>query len=406
MKSQLPHNLVRHNSETGRNATVYPAVLAYGFRPFFLLAGIHASIAIPLWGAMLEGLDLAGLALPAHVWHAHEMLFGFVAAAVAGFLLTAVPSWTNRRGYAGAPLAGLVLLWIAGRAVTTIPMDLSPLWIAVIDLAFVPMLALTILPALVRSGNRRNLVFIGLLALLFASNLHFHLSGAVATGPLLLGMNVMLFMLTMLGGRIVPAFTSAALKQQGLEAQIRRYQPLDKAVLIGVGGVLVVDLVFPNGSLALLVAVVTALLLCVQLSKWQGHRTLKIPIVWVLHAAYMWLPVCLALKAAWMIGAPVPGTSWLHALTVGAIATMIMGVMSRASLGHTGRALVAPGGIVVAYYLVTGAALSRVFGLILFPATWALWMVVAAFLWCLAFVLFVVIYAPILCRPRIDGRPG
>lgn len=406
MKSQLPHNLVRHNSETERNATVYPAVLAYGFRPFFLLAGIHASIAIPLWVAMLEGLDLAGLALPAHVWHAHEMLFGFVAAAVAGFLLTAVPSWTNRRGYAGAPLAGLVLLWIAGRAVTTIPMDLSPLWIAVIDLAFVPMLALTILPALVRSGNRRNLVFIGLLALLFASNLHFHLSGAVATGPLLLGMNVMFFMLTMLGGRIVPAFTSAALKQQGLEAQIRRYQPLDKAVLIGVGGVLVVDLVFPNGSLALLVAVVTALLLCVQLSKWQGHRTLKMPIIWVLHAAYMWLPMCLALKAAWMIGAPVPGTSWLHALTVGAIATMIMGVMSRASLGHTGRALVAPGGIVVAYYLVTGAALSRVFGLILFPAAGALWMVVSAFLWCLAFALFVVTYAPILCRPRIDGRPG
>jgi hypothetical protein len=141
---------------------------------------------------------------------------------MAGFLLTAVPSWTNQRGYAGAPLAALVLLWLAGRVVMSIPLGLAPLWAGIIDLAFLPALALMLLPALLRSGNRRNLVFIGLLALLFASNLHFHLNAANSIAPLFMGLNAMMFVLTLLGGRVVPAFTSAALKQLGNDIRIRR----------------------------------------------------------------------------------------------------------------------------------------------------------------------------------------
>lgn len=387
---------------TGR----YPVVLAYGFRPFFLLAGIHAAIAIPLWIAVLHGFDLPSTVLPAQIWHVHEILYGFIAAAMAGFLLTAVPSWTGQRGYAGAPLAGLVVLWLAGRVAMTVPLGLSPLWAGVIDLAFLPALALTLLPALLRSGNRRNLVFIGLLALLFASNLHFHLNGANANAPLFLGLNAMMLLVSLLGGRILPAFTSAALKQLGDDVRIRRYQPLDRAALAAVVGLLLVDLVVADSNYAAVMAAVAAVLLAAQLGQWQGYRTASMPIVWVLHVAYAWLPISLALKSAVMFGAPIPVTSWLHALSVGALATMILGVMSRAALGHTGRPLVTPGPVVLAYWLLPAAALVRVFGPMLMPALDSLWLTTAAVLWCLAFLLYLLVYAPILCRPRIDGRPG
>jgi uncharacterized protein involved in response to NO len=389
-----------------RRQPKYLAVFEYGFRPFFLLAGGHAALTLPLWIALLNGRSPLQTALPAFAWHAHEMLYGFVAAAVAGFLLTAVPSWTGRRGFAGAPLAGLVLLWLAGRLLMTLPLGLAPTWTAIIDLAFLPALALTILPALVRSGNRRNFVFIGLLALLFASNLQFHLHAAADSGTLRLGLNTMLLMVTMLGGRMIPAFTSAGLKQRGLEVRISRKHLLDRAVLLAVAGVLVVDLVDANGWLAAAIAASAALLLTLQLSRWQGPHTLAMPLLWVLQLAYAWLPVCLALKAAMLAGLPIPGNAWLHALTVGAMATMIIGVMSRAALGHTGRELVAPRGIAVAYLLLTGAALTRVFGPILYPPAVLDWYSLSALLWCLAFTLFVIVYAPILCRPRVDGRPG
>lgn len=381
-------------------------LLGYGFRPFFLLAGLHAGLAVPLWIALLQGYGRAQLPVPPLSWHAHEMLFGFVAAAIAGFLLTAVPSWTGQRGYAGLPLLLLVAAWMGGRVVMSAPTGLPPLWIGIIDLAFLPSLALTILPSLLRSGNRRNLVFILLLGLLFAANLQFHLGGALTAEPLKLAMNTMLLMLTILGGRIVPAFTSAALKQQGIEARLRRYQPLDKLALIAVSAVLVIDLVRPGGTAAAIAAAAGAALLGTQLLQWHGHHTLRQPIVCVLHFAYAWLAISLGLKAAVLSGAPIPPSTWLHALGAGAMATMIMAVMSRAALGHTGREIIAPGAIVISYWLLTAAACLRVFGPILWPMAAPRWMVLPAALWMLAFLIFVVVYAPILCSPRIDGRPG
>jgi uncharacterized protein involved in response to NO len=404
MKSKAASQFVELKPGSKPAKSRYPVVLGYGFRPFFLLAGIHAAIAIPLWILALHGIDLPRTALPAPVWHAHEMLFGFIAAAMAGFLLTAVPSWTNQRGYAGAPLAALVLLWLAGRVVMTIPLGLPPLWAGIVDLAFLPALALMLLPALLRSGNRRNLVFIGLLALLFASNLHFHLNAANSIAPLFMGLNAMMFVLTLLAGRVVPAFTSAALKQLGNDIRIRRFQPLDRAALVAVAGVLLVDLVLPGGVYAAFMAAVAALLLALQLGQWQGHRASCMPIVWVLHVGFAWLPVSLAIKSATLFGAAIPATAWLHALTVGAMASMIIGIMSRAALGHTGRPLVTPGPVVVAYWLLTLAALARVFGPMLAPGS--LWLTIAGLLWCLAFLLYLFVYAPILVRPRIDGRPG
>lgn len=404
MTSPSPRHGV--NIESPGRRSRCPAILAYGFRPFFLLAGLHALVAVPLWIAALGGFDLLSPAMPARVWHAHEMLYGFIAAAMAGFLLTAVPSWTNRRGYAGLPLAMLALLWLAGRSVMSLPTGLPPSMVALIDLAFLPALALMILPALLRSGNRRNLVFVALLLLLFGANLHFHLSGADSSRPLLAGINTVLLLITLLGGRIVPAFTSAALKQLGEEARIRRFLPLDKAALAAVGAVLAVDLVMPESQLAAAVALLAAVLLALQLGHWQGHRTLSMPIVWILHLAYAWLPLAFALKAAALAGLPVAAGAWLHAATAGAMASMIVGVMSRAALGHTGRPLIAPRPIVVAYLALAAAAVSRVFGPLLLPTAATSWLQLAALLWCLAFLLYLVVYAPILCRARIDGRPG
>jgi uncharacterized protein involved in response to NO len=216
----------------------------------------------------------------------------------------------------------------------------------------------------------------------------------------------MLVMVTMLGSRMIPAFTSAGLKQRGLEIRIGRNQLLDRAAILAVVGVLVVDLADADGWLAATLAASAALLLTLQLSRWRGPRTRTIPLLWVLHLAYAWLAVCLALKAATLAGLPMPGSAWLHALTVGAMATMILGVMSRAALGHTGRELIAPGGIAVAYLLLTAAALTRVFGPILYPPAALDWYSLSALLWCLCFTVFVIVYAPILCRPRVDGRPG
>ncbi len=393
-------------SRDGRGASRWPAVFAYGFRPFFLLAGIYAAAALPWWIAM----RYLGAPLPARLaplaWHAHEMLYGFVAAAVAGFLLTAVPSWTGRRGYAGAPLAALVLLWLAGRLAMIFVGQPGGLLAAAIDLAFLPALALTLLPALLREGKRRNLVFVFVLALLFASNLQFHLAGAASAAPMRLGLNTMLFLLTLMGGRILPAFTSAGLRARGVEIRIGRNPLLERSVLAAAGAVLAIDLLSPGGMLAAAAAAFGALLLALQLGRWQGHRCFGDPLLWVLHLAYAWLPVSLALKAAALLGLPLPGNAWVHALTAGAMATMIAGIMSRAGLGHTGRALHAPPPMTAAFLLLAAAALARVFGPLLYPAATPWWHALSAVGWSVAFLIFTLVYAPMLLRPRADGKPG
>ena len=390
----------------GNQSSSWPAVLGYGFRPFFLLAGIHAAMAMSGWSIFLQGSSSFMPAIPIMAWHAHEMLYGFILAAVAGFLLTAVPSWTGSRGYAGAPLLGLTLLWVTGRLLISIPLGLPALLVALVDLAFIPMLALTILPALIRSGSRRNFVFLILLGALFAANFRFHLAGASRIEPLLLAINVMLFMVAMVGGRILPAFTSSGLKQRGIDISIRSHPWLDVTALLATIAVVMVDIIIPGSILAAVAATIAAVLLALRLARWQGQRTLRDPIIWILHLAYAWLPMGLALKAAWLFGAPIPDTSWLHALTAGAFSTMILAVMTRATLGHSGRELVAAGLVVIAYYLITIAALIRVFGPMLFAEAWQFWMIASGSLWSLSFILFLVVFAPILCSPRVDGRAG
>lgn len=384
---------------------------AYGFRPFFLAAGLYAVLAIGAWAWMLA----AGLApfggLPPQLWHGHEMLFGFIGAAVAGFLLTAVPSWTGSRGFAGAPLVALSALWLAGRIAFAAAACLPWPVIAAAELAFLPLLAFLIGRSLIRERNR-NFPMLVIVAVLWAIDAWFLWAVAAsdfvqASLALKTGIGVVLLLVTVIGGRIVPAFTANALRARGIAAEITTRKPVEAAAVGAMALTVVVDALAPGHPTAGVVALVAALAQAARLAGWRSLRTLDAPIVWVLHAAYAWLPLGLALKAIHLLaGAPPWAAQWLHALTIGAAATMIMAVMTRAALGHTGRPLVVAPGIAVAYGLLLAAGLVRVFGPALVPASYLATVEAAALLWIAAFAVYVVVYAPILVTERADGKPG
>lgn len=386
------------------------ALLRYGFRPFFLGAGLAAMLLIPWWAVNYAfGVPL-GTAWPPTLWHGHEMLFGFIVAAIAGFLLTAVPSWTGVRGFSGRPLAIVSGLWLLGR----IAIATSQLWplpaVAALDLAFLPALAILVAPPLVRARNR-NTPLLAVLAALWAADAAFYWGLArhddgVSLRALIVGIDIILLLITVIGGRILPAFTSAALKQRGITGAVRAW-PLISVLAIGsMIAVVLSDLFVPDGTVAGVIAALAAIIQAVRLIQWRTLKTLRQPIVWVLHLGYVWLPVGLALKALALLTGAAPAMFWLHALTIGAAATMILAVMTRASLGHTGRPLVADPAIGLAYLLLTAAALVRVFGLAVLRISYPEVILAAALLWTAAFALFTWVYAPMLLAPRADGKPG
>jgi uncharacterized protein involved in response to NO len=383
---------------------------AYGFRPFFLAAGLFAVLAIGAWAwVLLSGSATFG-ALPVHLWHGHEMLFGFVGAAVAGFLLTAVPGWTGSRGFAGAPLLVLTAVWLVGR-VAFAAAGLLP-WpaIAGAELCFLPLLAFLIGRALLRERNR-NLPMLVIIALLWGIDAWFlealrRGDPALASRALATGIGIVLLLLTIIGGRIVPSFTANALRRRGIEAEIRSRTPVETVVIGAMSLAVLVDALFPRHWAAGLVAAIAATAQAIRLAGWRSLRILDEPIVWVLHAAYAWLPLGLALKAVHLLAGAGWATHWQHALAIGAAATMILAVMTRAALGHTGRPLVVTRAIAAAYALLLGAALARVFGPAVAPASYRTTIAVAAALWIAAWAIYVVVYAPILTRERADGKPG
>jgi uncharacterized protein involved in response to NO len=390
------------------------ALFDYGFRPFFLLTGLYAICAVAVWLWVLQsGAWPDGRLQPQH-WHAHEMLFGFVAAAIAGFLLTAVPNWTGRRGFSGRPLMILVGLWFTGRLAMALAISLAgtlpALVVAAIDLAFFPALAAILAPSLIKARRFHNLPFLLILALLFTANLLFHLewlgwAGVGIDAAVPLAVDTVLLVIVVVGGRIVPSFTLNALRKIGTPVTIPPRPWLDGAAIGSVALVLVVDLAAPGTPLAGAAALAAALLHAVRLGRWHGPKTIGEPILWVLHLGYAWIVIGLALKAAWLLAGAEFAALWLHALTIGGFATMILAVTTRASLGHTGRALVAPRPIVLSYLLITLAAAIRVFGPTI-GIDYLAGMAAAGLLWVGAFLLFVIVYAPILVRPRPDGQPG
>jgi uncharacterized protein involved in response to NO len=385
------------------------APFAYGFRPFFLAALVYAPLAVLVWLWTRVAGSLPVQELLPQLWHGHEMLFGFVAAAIAGFLLTAVPSWTGAKGFAGTPLIVLAALWLAGRLVflfaAWVPM---PVLIAA-ELLFFPALLILLTPPLLRARNRNTRLLFVLVALWSADAVYLYAMVRadilLASTVLRVGIDIVLLLITVMGGRIVPAFTGNALRLRGIEAKCRSSSWLEVTVITAMALAIVIDAVAPFHVAAIVVSAVAALAHALRLAGWQGWRTLKDPIVWVLHLAYAWLPVGLALKATFLLTGMPWAMQWLHALTMGAIAMMVVSVVTRASLGHTGRPLAVSRSVAAAYGLLAAAVLVRVFGGVTTGQyEWTLQ--IAGGLWIIAFGVILVTYLPILVRPRIDGRAG
>jgi uncharacterized protein involved in response to NO len=386
------------------------ALFAYGFRPFFWAAGGYALLGIAAWLWIYAAGVLPLRDQPPQFWHGHEMLYGFVGAAIAGFLLTAVPSWTGARGFAGLPLVTLAMLWLAGRlafaAIGVLPIAL----VALCELLFLPALIGLVAPPLVRARNRNTpfLLVLGAIWLSDAVYMYALLQGdaPLARNTLLVGIDIVLLLITVIGGRIVPAFTASGLRNRGVAADIRSSRWADGIAIAAMLAIVLVDVFAPWQPIAGAVAAAAAVAHAWRFAGWRSLRTLREPLVWSLHLAYAWLPLGLAMKAAYQLTGASWAAFWLHALTIGVAASMILAVMTRAALGHTGRALAAAKPIAVAYVLLSLAALVRVFAPSVAAAGYQWTIIAASVLWMAAFGLFLMTYTPILMRPRIDGRPG
>jgi uncharacterized protein involved in response to NO len=282
--------------------------------------------------------------------------------------------------------------------------------IAAADLSFFPVLGFLVARPLLNLRNRNALLFIVLVAL-WLTDLVFHVAlarenPALAAHALIIGVDIVLTLVTVIGGRIVPAFTAAALRHQGVQGAVQSRLVLTVLAIVAMVLVTVGDIFWPDSQVAGVIAAIAATIQGMRLLQWRTLRTLRQPIVWILHLAYAWLPIGLALKAAAMLGGYAIAAFWLHALTIGALATMVSAVMTRASLGHTGRPLVVHPLITISYALLTAAAIVRVFGLSGFGLSLTSVVVWSALFWTTAFALFVGVYLPILWGPRADGKPG
>lgn len=402
----------KHAEISPHSASHQSVVLfSYGFRPFFLLAGLWAIVPMVtlLWSLSVQSWPVD--TIPLFRWHAHELIFGFVSAAIAGFLLTAVPSWTGQQAVAGTRLMALVVVWVVERIVVSPLVDLPDALALPLEIAFLPALAVALVVPLIRAKKMANAVFLLFLSVLFAADLLFHgqihgLIGNLPFDSLRLALNMVLLMVVIIGGRIIPAFTQNALHQLGRPAQTAAPSWLNAAAVSVVALVVIADVFVQDSIFSGLLAAVAALLLLGRLAHWQGHRTLDVPLLWALHLGYGWIVVGLTLKALWLLTATHWAINWMHALNSGAFGTMILAVMTRAALGHTGRALEASKAIAVAYFLVSFAAATRVWGTVAFPAYFWNSIYVAGGLWVTGFAIYLFVYCPVLLGPRADGKLG
>jgi len=387
-----------------RMAAAHP-FLRGGFRPFFFGGATWALIAIALWLCMLSGLVSPPTRFEPTAWHRHEMLFGFVGAAVAGFLLTAIPNWTGRLPIAGKPLLALFGLWAMARLAVLFS-SLVGLWTAaVLDVGLFVSLAILAAREVVASKNR-NVPIVGLVLLFgIADAADYAEAGGLIRGELgwRMGIALVILMISLIGGRIIPSFTRNWLVKRGVKRLPTQPQSLDLLVIAATALALLFWLVFPDERLTGWMLVLAAMAQALRLSRWGGHRTLSDPLVLVLHVGYAWVPVGLFLLGLSVAGSAVPRSAGIHALTAGAMTTMILAVMSRASLGHTGRELKASSSTAASYLCVTLGALLRVLAS-LGVGPYALMLNLAGALWGAALLLFVVVYRPILWGPRVGEQ--
>ncbi len=378
-----------------------PVLLSVAFRPFFLLAAIWAAASMGLWLAALTGASW--LPAPGPAWHAHELLFGVVAAAAAGFALTAVATWTGTPALAGWPLLGLVLLWLAGRLIWLITGG-PTLVTAGVNLMFLPAVCLALLSRLLPAGNRRNYPLALILLVFTAAQATWYFGPAWQQLGVSAGMLTVAAMISLIGGRITPAFTRNWLRAHQRLETVRDFPALEIA---NVGALLLAAVAILLGMTGLTagLTLIAAAAAAARCTGWNSGRILGEPLLWVLHLAWLWLVLGLLLNGLTGLGLLPMSLGW-HALGAGTIGTILIGVMTRVSLGHTGRPLVLPQGSTFLYVLITLAALSRV-GSAAFPALNTLPMLAfAAIAWFAAWIGFLLLFAPMLLSPRPDGRPG
>jgi len=373
-----------------------------GFRPFYLLAAAFAAISVPLWLARYLGMAQVLQRVDLN-WHMHEMVFGFAIAVIIGFLFTAARNWTGlwtpRRGH----LAALAGVWIAGRVAM---LCAPPLLAAVVDLLFLPLAAWPLYRVLTRTNSKRNYFLLGLLGLLTALNLAFHaaLLGWIDTSAMTAiqaAILVVVMIESVIGGRVIPGFTANAIP--GVKPVTNEKQ--DRLCLALTALAALAWAVSLPAPLAAALAFAAACAQLIRLAGWKSLRTLGNPLLWILHVSYAWIPLGLLLMALAKLGL-LPASAAFHALAVGSMAGLIVGMITRTALGHTGRSLTAGNSERIMYLLVQAGAIARVLAAFNPLGAGAVLLTVAAVTWSGAFLLYVAVYGPYLLRARADGREG
>ena len=381
-------------------------LFSYGFRPFFLGAAIWALVAIAVLLGSLANVFFFFSNYGALAWHGHEMLFGYASGVVAGFLLTAVPNWTGQLPVAGWRLASLFVLWCLGRLAFLTIGTVGALTAAVIDSVFLPILIVVMSVEIVIGRNWRNLAPLALAALLAAANIVFHVNvlvtGAPSLGPRM-GVAALVALVILIGGRITPSFTHSWLLRARSPVLPAPFDIADKLALLASGLALLTWIALPGAKLTAFLFLLAATALVVRLSRWQGPRTWNEPLLFVLHLGYGFVPLGFLLGAINILfPGGLEGTAALHAWTVGAIGLMTLGVMTRATRGHTGRELAASPVTMAIYGTMIAAALLRIAAGI-FPDYYMPLLGAAGAAWSMAFMLFLIEYAPMLLRPRLQS---
>ncbi|MEJ2230755.1 MAG: NnrS family protein [Nitrospirales bacterium] len=380
-----------------------PAFFSYGFRPFFLSAALFAGVAIPAWILILAGPNNWNFFYAPREWHVHEMIFGFLPAVIAGFLLTAMPNWTERPPIKGITLMLLWSLWLAGRLVIAIPW--IPLLIsAIVDGAFLVAMAI-IAWREIAIGRGWDRAPIGVLISLYAgANILFHLlalRGAATDLPERMALAIIILLLALIGGRVVPSFTIDFLSEHGMPQQLRPFSRFDGVAILLAGLAAVAWTVQPEAMATGELLVMAGLINLVRLSRWYGWVTWREPLVLILHLGYGWLAMSLLIIGVAILELGLQPENAVHALTTGAVGAMTLAIMTRASLGHTGRPRHAGPMTIIIYSLVNLGAILRVFG----PATalsTPLVLSLSAMAWSGAYVLFALVYGRYLLRPSLE----
>ncbi len=383
-------------------------VLALGFRPFYIAAALFAVVAVPVWIATFLGYLHPDGYLRGIEWHSHEMIFGFAPAVIAGFLLTAVKNWTGLPTASGIGLAGLVALWLLGRVF----MLTGPALLAVTtDILFIPVLGIVLAIPIGLSRNIRNIKVLVILTVLALLNIIYHAAYAKLLPlefkriAITAALDVITILIAVIAGRVIPAFTAGAIAG----ARIRRDGRVETVAFVSLVLVLIMGILsfwIPVTAVIWAVLLMTAAMAHgLRLALWCPQQTYRNPLLWMLPVAYAWLPVTFTLRALALFSL-VPPAAAIHALTIGAMSSLMVAMMTRSALGHTGHALKAGPVELIAFTGLQAAAVVRVLAGLLLPGQYRGAMVVAAALWFLSFAVFLFRYLPVLTRVRVDGRPG